>query len=134
MFYSSYSNSNRGVAILFKNSIEFEVLQEIKDKSGNFILLEQRIACEVIYGPNRHDPSFYENVQRKIELIDNTSVLIGGDWNIPLIFDLDTENYKNENNPKARDRLHGMIIDLDLIGIWRSLNPDVRRFTWREPG
>jgi len=39
-YCSFYASNSRGVAILFKNSFEFKVHRDIKDKNGNFIILD----------------------------------------------------------------------------------------------
>jgi exonuclease III len=40
-----------------------------------------------VYGPNNDEPQFFTNLQRKIESLDNSSVIIGGDWNVPLLYE-----------------------------------------------
>ena len=62
--FSSYESNSRGVAILFKNTFQFKILDEIRDRTGNFLILdcelgEQRVALAAIYGPNRDDPEFF---------------------------------------------------------------------------
>jgi len=39
-YFSFYASNSRGVAILFKISFEFKVHRDIKDKNGNFIILD----------------------------------------------------------------------------------------------
>jgi hypothetical protein len=41
--FSSHSSASRGVAVLFKNSFEFHINQEIIDECGNFIILDINI-------------------------------------------------------------------------------------------
>ena len=43
----------------------------------------------------------------------------------------DYQNYKHVNNPKAREVVESVITDLNLCDIWRDLNPDCQRYTWR---
>jgi hypothetical protein len=45
-----------------------------------------------VYGPNNDEPQFFTNLQRKIESLDNSSVIIGGDWNVPLDYSMDTND------------------------------------------
>ena len=105
---------------------------------GKFIIIDaklqgNRVTLVVVYDPNRDDPTFYQSFQSKIEMIGNTSVIIGGDWNVPLNYDIDTEKYVNKNNPKAQKKIHALMADLDLIDVWRNNNPSVKRYTWRSP-
>ena len=106
--------------------------------NGKFIIIDaklqgNRVTLVVVYGPNRDDPTFYQNLQSKIEMIGNTSVIIGGDWNVPLNYEIDTEKYVNKNNPKTQQKIHALMADLDLIDVWRKNNPSVKRYTWRSP-
>ena len=74
-----------------------------------------------VYGPNRDDPTFYQSLQSKIEIIGNTSVIIGDYWNMPLNYEIDTENYVNKNNPKAQQKIHALMAELDLLDVWRKI-------------
>ena len=44
----------------------------------------------------------------------------------------DTENYKNINNLKARRAVLNMMEDLDVIDVYRHINPDEKRYSWRK--
>ena len=41
--FSSFESNSRGVAILFKNTFQLNILDEIHDPSGNFLI----IGCEI---------------------------------------------------------------------------------------
>ena len=119
---SSFISSSRGVAICFKNTFEFEIVNEINDPTGNFIIIDaklqgNRVTLVAVYDPNRDDPTFNQSLQSKIEMIGNTSVIIGGDWNVPLNYEIDTENYVNKNNPKAQQKIHALMAELDLVDV-----------------
>ena len=58
-------------------------------------------------------------------------IIIAGDWNLVLDPNLDDHNYKHHNNVKARERVEDLIVNLGLTDIWRDLNPEARRYTWR---
>ena len=136
--FSSLSSTSRGVAILFKNSFEYKVHREIKDKRGNFLILDisisgHRFTLVGIYGPNDDDPNFFKDLETKILFIDNSSVIAVGDWNIVLDYEKDTFNYQRQNNPKSQKRVHEMMDTLDLHDIWRIHHTDVHRYTWRGP-
>ena len=67
-FFSSFTNSSRGVMILINNNFEFKVEGVKTDKNGNYILLDitiqgKRITLVNIYGPNEDNPNFYTNIQ-----------------------------------------------------------------------
>ena len=90
--------------------------------NGKFIIIDaklqgNRVTLVVIYGLNRDDPTFYQSLQSKIEMIGNTSVIIGGDWNVPLNYEIDTEKHVNINIPKAQQKIHTLMAELDLIDV-----------------
>ena len=84
-----------------------------------------------LYGPKRDEPEFYNTLKEKIMELDNPNVIMAGDWNMVLDTFKDYQNYKHVNNPKAREVVESMITDLKLCDIWRDLNPDCQRYTWR---
>ena len=45
---------------------------------------------------------------------------------------LDSYNYKHINNPKAKESVENMMLELGLTDIWREANPDCKRYTWRK--
>ena len=93
----------------------------------------QRLTLGAVYGPNSDDPEFYTDLFHRIELIGNTTVIMGGDWNIPQDYDMDTCNYRNQNNKYAQETLHKLMMNFDLIDVWREMNPNINRYTWRGP-
>jgi exonuclease III len=82
-----------------------------------------------VYGPNNDEPQF----ERKIESLGNSSVIIGGDWNVPHNYSMDTLNYMHKNNEKAQKQIHFMVEQLDLVDSFQELNPDIKRYAWRGP-
>ena len=136
--FSSYSSRSRGVAVLFKNSLEFKINSEILDTNGNFVILDitiqdYRLTLVAIYGPNEDNPDFFQLLQSKICLYQNTSVIVVGDWNVVQNYDKDTFNYQSENNPRTQIKVHQIMNDLDLVDIWRVQQSSQKRFSWRDP-
>ena len=136
--FSCNNSKSRGVAILFNNNFDFEIKKTALDTHGNYILLllktcSTEILLVNIYGPNKDNPSFFEEIKNKITEFSTTNIIIGGDWNLVLNPSKDYYNYKHINNVKARETVLDLISDLFLIDIWRNVNPEVSRFTWRRP-
>lgn len=68
IFISPGKTDSRGVAILFNNNFEYEIIQVPPDEIGNYLPIDLRIEKYNIliinkYGPNRDSPDFYENLQ-----------------------------------------------------------------------
>jgi exonuclease III len=65
--------------------------------------------------------------------LSNTSIIIGGDWNVVQDFSFDTDNYLYKNNLKSHDKVLEIISFLDLIDVWQKMHTEERRFTWHGP-
>ena len=136
-YFSSYQSNSRGVAILFNNNFEFKVKHVERDTNGNYIIIlftamEKDILLVNLYGPNRDNPEFYVNISEKIRQYDKNGIIFTGDWNLVLNPHLDYDNYKNINNPKAKEAVDDMISEFSLADVWRESNPQLKRFTWRK--
>ncbi len=138
-FFSSHRSNARGVAILFQNNFEFKLLQQTNDKtSGNLLALKiningKTLTIITLYGPNTDSPDFVKNIFDIVKSFDSDHFSICGDWNLVQKADMDLFNYKHINNPKSRDVLLEIIEEENLLDPWRDLNPDNKRYTWRQP-
>ncbi len=135
--FSGHSTNSRGVAILFNRNLDYNIHNIYKDNDGNVIILDieiynQRLTLANIYGPNRDDPQFYINVTQQIEQFENSAVIIVGDWNMVMNQNLDTKNYRNVYNQRAKVEVRHMQEVLNLRDIWRENNPEISRYTWRQ--
>ena len=135
-YFASYNTQSRGVAILFNNTFDFKAKVIDSDKQGNFIIvnlktLEQEFTLINIYGPNRDNPDFYLKIKQKIQDLNLTNIIWGGDWNLVLNPNLDLDNYRNVNNPKAQEAVIEVMDEFNLADIWREINPELLQYTWR---
>lgn len=137
VFFSSYTTNSRGVAILVNNNVECKVISTHRDTQGNSLMVRMKMFDKEfllvnLYGPNNDCPEFYDNLEqmiRNVGLVDH--VIMGGDYNLVMNFDLDCFNYQRRNNLHASERVSEMVQNLNLLDIFRELYPDVKRFTWR---
>lgn len=136
-YFSPAPQSNaRGVAIFFGKKVDYKIHGQKQDTNGNFLILDmtiynKRLSLVNIYGPNRDDPSFYENLFKKITEMGNESYIMCGDFNISLDPNMDCFNYKHINNPKARNLVTSMVKENNLYDTFRELHPSLKRYTWR---
>ena len=136
-WFNSYCSRSRGVAILFNNTFEFKVKDVMKDDSGNYIIMHVVIDLKDyifvnIYAPNRDDPQFFINIQNILQRLNIDNIILGGDWNMLINSKQDGKNYKNINNPKAREIVNDIILQFNLIDIWRDQHHDTNQFTWHK--
>ena len=66
-----------------------------KDNIGNFLLAEVELQKEisvlcVIYGPNTDNPGFYIDLKNKLLPLNDTPLIICGDWNLVLDYSVHT--------------------------------------------
>lgn len=122
---------SRGVAILFNNTFNYKLLSITKVRTGNTIMLDIKITSSnkkmtlvVVYGPNETNCEFYIFLSKQLLLRENTSVILGGDWNVPQNYTTATNNYVNRNNEKNQKEIVSMIEKFDLVNIWREHNDD----------
>ena len=107
-YFSNFSSQSRGVAILLNNNFDFKIRKIIRDKNGNFLIvnldmLDEKITLINVYGPNRDTPDFYLSIKNKIIENNLTNIIWGGDWNLVLNPNLDLMNYRNNNNQRAQE-------------------------------
>lgn len=132
--FNSYSSNQRGVAILFNNNFEYKIYRTKKDNEGNLLGIDveieaKRLTLITLYGPNNDSPNFYTKVNEIIEDFNNETVIINGDFNLVLNQELDTFNYQNVNNPRAKSKVSEMRELYNPTDPFRELYPELKRFT-----
>ena len=135
-FFSSFSSQSRGVAIMFNNNFDFKVNQVITGEDGNFLIVKittinRKVTLINVYGPNRDNPAFLTKLNNIIMDNNFENIIWGGDWNLVLNPNLDYINYKHNNNPRAQERVLEIKDNLELTDVWREINQETLRFTWR---
>lgn len=135
--FSNFKSNSRGVAILFSKEIDLQIHRKIVDDNGNFIIVDmtvynQRLTLVNLYGPNSDSPNFFKQISTHIDDIDNTDIIICGDYNCVLNPELDYYNYKGINNVKARETVLEIINEKYLIDPFRENFPTKKKYTWRK--
>ena len=137
-YFSSFRSNSRGVAILINNNFEYKMIDMLKgNDDGNVLILkiaafEKEFVIICLFGPNEDNPEFYVTLEEMIQNIGpSDNVVIGGDFNLVMNFDIDCFNYRHRNNVNTSDKVVDMMHNLDLLDIWREINPETRRYTWR---
>ena len=135
-YFSSFNSRSRGVAIFFQNNFEFKILNSFHDNSGNVLILNIELEkltflLVCLYGPNKDEPVFYQDLLTKILKYSTSNIVIVGDWNVTLNPELDCKNYKNINNPRARNEVLRIMNELNLYDVWREENLEEKLFTWK---
>ena len=127
---------SRGVLILLNNNFEQKVKKVKTDKNSNYIILDieiqgKDITLANIYEPNEDNPNFYEYSIKNIADFENENVIVCGDWNLILDTEKDCDNHLHINNPKARRVVLTLVEEENFVDVWRLMNEDSRKYTWR---
>ena len=135
-YFSSYTTNSRGVMTLINNNFEQKVKRIKTDENGNFMILDmviedKEVTLVNIYGPNNDNPQFYEQMKQKIEEFQNDHVIICGDWNMIMDVEMDSFNYVNINNPRARQSVLQLLDQENFIDPWRLMHENKKQYTWR---
>lgn len=134
-FYSSHkSGRKRGVAILIPNSVNFELISEIKDKEGRYILVRgkldnKEITLFNVYAPPGSTKTFFKKIFNLIVTESHGTLIVGGDLNVHIEPRLDATgpNRKKTSNAKMIQRL---LKELGMFDIWREFHPKEKQFTF----
>lgn len=142
MVLSCGKNDSCGVGVLFKDSLDYTIVNSIVDDDGRYILLRCQIQDRSfvllnVYAPNREQEHiiFLQNIVGKMNDFVNEEdeyFILGGDWNVTATTDID----RMGGNPKlwqdSLNVLENMQHQFDLLDIWRAKHPNTRRYTWRQ--
>jgi exonuclease III len=80
------SKNRRGVGILMAADLPGDLEDFYRDDEENLLGATYndgngKIRLVSIYGPNANDISFYESLNRYLEIDPNLPIILGGDWN-----------------------------------------------------
>ena len=92
--FSCCTSAKGGVAILFNNNFDLQLLRTYLDPNGRFIICDitAEKKCKTIatlYAPNDDDPNFFLNFFDHLNDFQCDEVIIGGDFNLVLDLDMD---------------------------------------------
>ena len=134
-FFSSCTSAKAGVGILFNNNFNLKVLKTYSDPDGRFIIIdietdERKLTLANIYAPNDDNPSYFRKIYDHLLNFNCEEIIMGGDFNLVL----DIEKDKKGGQPRTHKHSLKIVQDisekLDLTDIWRTINPELERFTW----
>ena len=135
IIYSHGESNARGVAILINKRLSTKIYHTIKDSQGLFLILDvaiagHRITLINVYGPNSDDPEFLQNVVTQAQQVPNIETIVAGDFNT--LINANKKRRGPPTHPKSSKKLAQIVEHLDLVDIWRVLNPNDFKFTWKK--
>ena len=140
IFFSHGSSHSKGVLVLIRDSLDFNLKSVKVDALGRYILLEATIQDSPflllnIYAPNKcaEQCEFFKSISNELNafMVSEYSVVLGGDFNV--VFDQDLDGSGGIKKVKDSVKvLEDICLEQDLLDIWRVRNPMTARFTWRQ--
>ena len=121
-----------GVAILISDKIDFEIKAMKRDNEGHYIMIKGSIQGEditivIIYAPNIGAPQYVRQMLISVKGEINSSIIIVGDFNTPLIpMDRSTKQKISKETQTSNDTMD----QLDLIDIYRTFHPKAMNVTF----
>ena len=136
--FSCCSSNKAGVGILFNNNFNLKILKAFVDPNGRFVICDietnsKLLTLANVYAPNEDNPDFFQAVFSHLSSFHCEEIIIGGDFN----FVLDLVKDKKGGLPRTHIKNALKVVQdfcesLDLSDIWRILNPEAKRYTWRQ--
>lgn len=134
VYQSPFTSKARGVAILFRKNIQFQLVSMVTDPGGRYIMITGNIhslpvTLLNIYGPNIDEPNYYRKVFDLIPDLSTTNLIMGGDFNCYL--DPYLDRLSSRTPPAiASSTLNNLMRSRNMVDIWRLQHPSDRDYSF----
>lgn len=136
VYHSTFGTvKSRGVSILISRSVPWKCVDVKTDLEGRYLFLRGDIGgVEVtlanIYAPNSQQDHFITKTLDILEEFTRGQLILGGDFNVPLIPTENTSSGHSSVSQTARKRIARSLHKTQLIDVWRLLHPTERDYTF----
>jgi exonuclease III len=141
-YFSHGGTGSKGVAIFLPKTMEYKIIEITRSKIGRYLVIRLTIGTKLFviancYAPNIHklkdQLAWLTELQTILQQYENANIIIGGDLNDYFIPQLDKYNCKPRTPESDYVKSWKTICDeLNLVDIWRLLNPTRKCYTWRQ--
>lgn len=137
MTYHSTNSAakSRGVSILISSKVPWMCLDTITDPNGRFLFLKGmiggiRVTLANFYVPSSHQDLFTcRNFEKLLEFAE-CQLILGGDFNVPLIPSEDTFSGFSSVSPGSCKHIAQSLHRAQLVNVWCLLHSDKRNYTF----
>jgi exonuclease III len=143
-FLSNSTQNKRGVGILYKKELPLSIIRTVSDPEENFLIASvelagKKIVLVSVYGPNDHNPYFFQNLYRGIKDMGDLPIVIGGDFNATFSRDcveinIDCQGMSDIPNVRHSKYIQEFCEALELMDPYRFLYPNKKEFSYRPFG
>ena len=135
IYFSHGSANSKGVAILCKKTLNYEIHNLCNDDNGRFMILyctinNHKVLLANVYAPNDDDPQFISAFVKEVTKFTPEYHIIGGDFNLVLDPTIDRQGQTSSTHKHTLQRLQDFMNAHELIDIWRETHLDKLEFTW----
>ena len=132
--YSSANNKSKGVIIIIRKGLKFNILEKGGDQEGRITYVKgtfggQKIALVNVYAPNSYEQIFYESLSNYIADLIGYQIIVGADFNAVFNHRWDRSN-NTINNSLSNTALCNLAQHFNLTDVWRFKNPDKKEYTF----
>jgi len=132
IFHANGDQKKTGLPILISDKLDFEIKTMIRDKERHFIMIKESIQEENLttintYASNIGAPQHVTQMLTSMKGEINSNTIIVGDINTPLI---PMDRSTKQKISKETQALNNAMDQLDLIDIYRTLQPKTMDFTF----
>ena len=125
IFHANGKQKKAGIAILISDQTELKIKNITRDKEGHYIMSkrstqEEDITIVNIYAPNIGAPQYIRQTLTDIKEETDSSTIIVGDFNTPLI-PMDRSSKQKIN--KETQILNDALDEMDFTDIFRTFIP-----------
>lgn len=132
---TNLESKSKGVTILLAKHCPFQVTDTLIDDKGNFLFLKgtckgRRLTLANLYAPYTGRVSFFREIVQLLTGFQDGTLILGGDFNVPLNPLLDTSNGISSLPYSALRAIKTQLQTLLLHDTWRILFPDGKDYTF----
>lgn len=140
-FYHSIATSSaatkcKGVAVLCKRKLKFDLIDTWADDAGRIAIAKIRmdgknIALISAYAPNAFDVTFFELLTKSLLDLTGFHLVLGADFNAVWDSSMDrTGVFETRDQRLSSEALRQWATDTGMVDIWRMLNPSLKDFSF----
>ena len=94
IYHATGSQKKAGVAIFISDKLDFKLKAVTRDEEGHYIIItgsihQEQLTIINVYAPNMKAPKHIKQLITNISNLIDKNVVIAGDFNTPLTWDLD---------------------------------------------
>ena len=140
--FSYGTKHSKGTIILYKQGLDVEVMQTKSDIEGRYIIIRANIQGESFIIVNVYAPTkvtgkdiFFKKLMTELQNVNvtiNDRLILGGDWNTIQDIKIDKKGGNKNFSSTLPKMFSELMSNYNLIDIWRILNPNTDRFTYRQ--